>query len=191
MDITPSPTAEDLRYVKRALERDERSPFPFSIALLWAVICGIGFPVNDLAPGRAGLFWSVAAPLGFVLSCWLGFRSSRRAGALDRRAGRRWAGHFGALLLAALAVLAGSAFGGLSGAEAGAAMVLLTGLTYLLAGVHLSPPLAWVGGLLLAGYPLVFALGLTRWRWTAIGIATAAGLLVVSRLRPAGDDGAA
>jgi len=191
MDATHPAAAGDLRYVKRALERDAQSPLPVSIALLWAVICGIGFPINDLAPQRAGLFWSVAAPLGFILSCWLGFRSSRRAGTLDRRNGLRWASHFGSLLLAALAVLAGSTFGGLSGTEAGAAMVLLTGLTYLLAGVHLSRPMAIVGALLLLGYPLVLALGLTRWRWTAIGIATVAGLLAASGLRRAGDDGAA
>lgn len=173
----PQTTLDDLSYVKRALARDQDSPFPVGIAVLWAAITAVGFPINDFAPERAGLFWMVAGPAGFVLSVWLGYRASRAAGESDRREGMRWALHFGSLLLTMLAAGLGTAWGAFDGAQIGLVALLVCGLTFLLAGVHLARPLAWVGVLQLLGLPLVLAL--PQWRWTLVGGCCAAALLAV------------
>jgi len=176
--MNPTQTAaDDLSYVKHALDRGERSPFPPAIAVLWAVISAIGFSLNDLAPERAGLYWGVAAPLGFLLSIWLGHRGSRAAGVMDRREGMRWALHFGSLLLAFFVAGVGVALGAFSGAQMGGIALLLCGLAFLLAGIHLARRLAWVGLVMLAGLPLVLLLD--QWRWTVVGAASALAMLAV------------
>ena len=176
--MSPPQTAlDDLSYVKRALARDENSPFPASIAVLWAAISAVGMPLNDFAPERAGLFWMVAAPVGFLLSIWLGYRGSRAAGESDRREGLRWALHFGVLLLAMLAAALGAAWGAFTGAQMGMIALLVCGVVFLLAGVHLARPLAWVGAVQLAGLPAVLLL--PEWRWTLVGAACAVALLAI------------
>jgi hypothetical protein len=174
---SPQTALDDLSYVKRALARDQGTPFPAAIAVLWAVVCAVGMPLNDLAPQRAGVFWMVAAPAGFLLSIWLGYRGSRAAGESDRREGMRWALHFGALLLAMSAAALGTAGGAFSGAQLGMVALLVCGTTFLLAGVHLARPLGWVGAVQLAGLPLV--LWLPAWRWTVVGAACALALLAI------------
>ena len=177
MNANP-PALDDLSYVKRALDRDRSAPFPASIAVLWAGICGVGFVLNDIAPASTGLYWAIAAPAGFLLSCWLGYHSGRAGGELDRREGRRWALHFGTLLLAVLVAAVAVALGGFTGSQMGAVALLLCGVVFLLAGVHLARQLAWVGVLSLAGVPAVLLLD--RWRWTLVGAFVAAAFLAVA-----------
>lgn len=172
------PTLNDLSYVKRALDRDRSLPFPASIAVLWAGICGVGFVLNDIAPASTGLYWAIASPAGFLLSCWLGYRTSRAGGELDRREGMRWAMHFGTLLLAVFVAAVGVVLGGFSGSQMGAIALLLCGVVFLLAGVHLARALAWVGVLSLAGVPTVLLVD--RWRWTLVGVFVAAAFLAVA-----------
>ncbi|MGH9381498.1 MAG: hypothetical protein ACRD2Z_12900 [Thermoanaerobaculia bacterium] len=172
------PTLNDLRYVRQALDRDRSSPFPPSIAVLWAGICGVGFVLNDVAPTSTGLYWAIASPAGFLLSCWLGYRTSRAGGELDRREGMRWALHFGTLLLAVFIAAVAVALGGFTGSQMGAVALLLCGVVFLLAGVHLARPLAWVGLLNLAGVPAVLLV--ERWRWTLVGAFLAAAFLAVA-----------
>jgi hypothetical protein len=183
-------TLDDLTYVKQALERDHSSPFPASIAVLWAAICGVGFLLADVAPSRTGLFWAVAAPAGFLASCWLGYRHSRAAGELDRREGARWMLHFASLLGAMLAASGGVALGGFAGEQMGTIALLLCGAVFLLAGLHLARPLAWVGALALAGVPAVLLV--ERWRWTIVGACVALAMLAAAaagrrRTRPDGE----
>lgn len=171
-------TLDDLGYVKQALARDRRAPFPASIAVLWAVICGVGFALNDFAPGASGLYWAIASPAGFLLSCWLGYRTGRAGGELDRREGMLWAMHFGALLLAFFVAVIGVALGLFNGSQMGAVALLLCGVVFLIAGVHLARSLAWVGVLNLAGVPILGLVG--RWQWTLIGILLALALLTIA-----------
>lgn len=171
-------TLNDLGYVKQALARDRRPPFPASIAVLWAAICAVGFGLNDFAPSAAGLYWAIASPAGFLLSCWLGYRASRAGGELDRREGIRWALHFGVLLLAFFVAVIGVALGVFAGSQMGAVALLLCGVVFLLAGVHLAPPLAWVGALNLAGVPILLLFD--RWQWTVIGVLVALAFLAIA-----------
>lgn len=178
MHATSQETLQDLSYVRRALERGAASPFPRSIAFLWAAVCAVGFPLNDFAPRGAPIFWALASPLGFLASCWLGYRSSRGAGEMDRREGMRWLYHFGALLLTMAAAGGAVAAGAFSGRQIGLVAVLACALTYLLAGVHLSRPIGWVGLLLLLiGFPVV--LFVRQWEWTIAGAIAAVALVVV------------
>lgn len=179
--MAPDPaTVEDLRYVKRALERDRQAPFPRSIAILWAAICAAGFVLNDVAPQRAGLFWGIASPAGFLLSCWLGYRAARAGGTLDRREGARWALHFATLLAAMAAAAVGVALRAFTGAQMGAVALIVCGVVFLLAGLHLARPLAWVGAFALAALPAVLLL--ERGRWTIAGALLASALLTAGRV---------
>lgn len=172
------PTLNDLSYVKQALDRDRSSPFPASIAVLWAVICAVGFVLNDVAPANAGLYWAIASPAGFLVSCWLGYRAARAQGELDRREGMRWAMHFGTLLVALFVGASGAALGAFTGSQMGAIALLINGVVFLLAGVHLARPLAWVGALMLGGVPTVLLV--ERWQWTLVGAFVVVALLAVA-----------
>ncbi len=178
MTADPSTTLDDLSFVQRALARDRSSPVPPSISVLWAVICAAGFLTNDFAPERAGLFWGIASPAGFLVSGWLGHRSARAGGELDRQEQRRWALHFGTLLVALLVAALGAFLGAFSGAQMGTIALLLCGAIFLLAGLHLARPLAWVGALMLAGVPAVLLV--ERWRWSLVGVFVTAALLVLA-----------
>lgn len=165
---------EDLGYVRAALGRGRRGRSPAGIYFLWAAIVLAGFSLVELAPGIVGLYWLIAGPAGFLASLWLGWRSSRRMGEVDRAAGRRVTLHWLGLLIAgALAVL--PAVGGSGDWYAfGATMVLLSALTYWLAGVHGDRPLLVVGALLFGGYAVVVLL--PEPAWIVIGVLSGAGL---------------
>ncbi len=171
---------EDLGYVRAALGRERRGRSPAGIYFLWAAIVLAGFSLVELAPGIVGLYWLIAGPAGFVASLWLGWRASRRMGEVDRAAGRRVTLHWLGLLIAgALAVL--PVVGGRDGGEGswyafGATMVLLSALTYWLAGVHGDRPLLVVGALLFGGYAVVVLL--PEPAWIVIGVLCGAALAV-------------
>ena len=100
---SPRRVEEDLGYVRDVVSRSERDDTPRAIWYLWAAIGGIGFALIDFRPERVGLFWSVAAPLGFLASVWLGWRHGRALGQESRREGRahmlHWGGMGGTTLL--------------------------------------------------------------------------------------------
>jgi hypothetical protein len=175
----PTPQArqaqEDLQFVRRAVARDSGGAFPLSIAVLWSAIAVIGFALVDFAPERSPLFWLVAGPGGFALSLWLGGRSARHAGEVDRAEAWRWAAHWGGLLaaiaLATLSVVAGD----MNWQGFGATLLLLMAVAYFTAGIHLHRSLLLVAAILAAGYPAV--LFVERYAWTVVGAAVAAALL--------------
>jgi hypothetical protein len=177
---------EDLGYVRAALGRGRRGQSPAGIYFLWAAIVLAGFSLVDLAPRIVGLYWLIAAPVGFLASAWLGWRASRRMGELDRAAGRRqmlhWLGLLIAGALAVLPVVAGHGSGGQgSGGQAswygfGATVVLLSALTYWLAGVHGDRPLLVVGALLFGGYAVVVLL--PEPAWIVLGVLSGTAMAV-------------
>lgn len=178
---------DDLDFVRRAIDRESRGPFPRSVALLWAAVALMGFPLLDFAPERAAPFWSLAGPIGFALSLWLGRRSARAAGVEDRREAARWSAHWVGLLIAIALVVVASIAGRIDGPTTGSTIVLLLAATYYGAGIHLHRGLLPVAALLGAGYlAVLFVDGPV---WTGVGVATAAALvatgLVSSRTRRA------
>ncbi|GMU66611.1 MAG: hypothetical protein AMXMBFR36_28850 [Acidobacteriota bacterium] len=173
---------EDLEFVRRALARESRAPFPRSIALLWAGIALVGFPLLDFAREWAPPFWSLAGPVGFGISLWLGGRSARAAGLEDRTEAARWSAHWLGLVIAIGLVVVAAIAGRLDWETTGSTILLLLATTYYGAGVHLHRGLLPVAALLAAGYLLVLFLDGKVWTW--IGVATAAAL-VASSLVPA------
>lgn len=174
---------EDLEFVRRALVRESRGPFPRTVALFWAVIALIGFPLLDFAPEKAAPFWSLAGPLGFAVSLWLGRRSARVAGLEDREEAKRWSLHWVGLLIAMGLVVVASITGRIDGQTTGSTIVLLLAANYYAAGIHLHRGLLPVAALLGAGYlAVLFVDGPI---WTGVGVATATAL-VATALVPAG-----
>jgi hypothetical protein len=167
---------EDLEFVRGVLTRESRGAFPASIALLWAAIALIGFPLLDFAPERAAPFWSLAGPVGFALSLWLGRRSARAAGLEDREAAQRWSAHWVGLLIAIALVVVASIAGRIDGPTTGSTIVLLLAASYYAAAIHLHRGLLPVAALLGAGYLAVLFVDGPIWTW--VGVATAAALIV-------------
>lgn len=163
----PSSLHEDLRYVRSAVDRSQRSRSPAVIWYLWAAISLVGFALIDLRPQAVGLYWLIAAPIGFVLSIWLARRSHARMGQSDRATARRWFEHWAGFLVVVILLVLAGALGGIDGRTIGLAAVLLTALAYYTAGVHLESKLKWVGLVILLAFPTLLFLG--RWAWSATG----------------------
>ncbi|MGI8618462.1 MAG: hypothetical protein ACR2L6_05160 [Gemmatimonadaceae bacterium] len=182
----PSTTArEDLGYVRDLVERSERNAFPAGIAYLWAAIGLVGFSLIDLAPERVGLYWSIAAPVGFLLSAWLGSRRARTAGQLSARDGRSQMLHWGGLMVAIFLLYPLMAQGALQGEAIAQVILLFVALGYFLAGVHLIPALKWAALAMTIGY--VVTITMDGFAWTTLGVLFAVGLVISARV--AGGEG--
>jgi len=178
----------DLQYVREVLERSKGHRVPVGIYYLWAAICLIGFPLNDFASGHVvGIFWTIAAPVGFVLSGLIGWWFSRTIGQVDFQ--RTWAvvlhwlGTLVAIGLVSILVINGA----LEVWAMGQAILLILALSYFTAGLYQDRPLLWVG--LVLGLSYILAAFVQGYIWTILGIVVA-GSLVASALigvRRAGD----
>lgn len=167
---------QDLDYIASAVRQQEASPGIPAIYFLWAVIVSLGFALSDFAPHLAAGFWLVCGIGGGLLSWWLGERQSRRLGVNDRALGRRYGLHWClggvGFVLCALPAVTGRA-----PIDAAIANFLLVGgLVYGLAGVHLERPLLWSGLVMLAAY-VVLNLFAPPYLWTITGLAIGASLL--------------
>lgn len=178
----------DLDYVRGVVARSEGHPGPRAIWFLWGAISAVGFSLIDLRPEWVPEFWTVAAPAGFVASAWLGWRHGRSIGQESRREGRAWMLHWGATMLACFGVVPLAASGVLDGPGIAMAILLVTALSYFLAGVHLARPLLWVGVLIAAGYLAVVYVEGPMWIVVGlvVGIALFATGVVGHRTRAAG-----
>ena len=166
---------QDLDYVASAVRRQDRCTGVPAIYFLWTGIVLVGFALPDVAPQYAGAFWFVSGIGGGLLSWWLGERDARRMGVNDVALGRRYGLHWTlagvGFLLSALPMIVGRAEAG-TGASS---FLLVAGLVYALAGVHLERPLLWSGLLMLAGYA-VLVLFAPPYTWTITGIVIAVAL---------------
>lgn len=172
--------AEDLRYVRHSIEKAEGDHAPAAIYWLWAVISLVGFSLVDWVPERVGLFWMIAAPLGFLLSLWIGYRSARQVGQLDHVEGKAWASHWLVVMITMFLSLLAALTGVVGWRGFLATIVLLSGLAYLLAGVHLERRMIWVGVVLLLAYPA--ALLLETGVWTGLGVLFAFAMVATAYL---------
>lgn len=166
---------DDLNYVASTVRRQEyRSGVP-AIYFLWAAIVLVGFSLPDFAPPVTGPYWFVTGIVGGLLSGWLGARAGRRSGFNDKAMGRRYGWHwmiggFG-FLLAGLPVILGQ----VDISVGTSSFLLVGGLVYALAGVHLERPLLWSGLLMLAAY-VVMVIFQPPYVWTITGVAIALSL---------------
>lgn len=165
---------QDLDYVAGAVRRHDRSMGVPSIYFLWAVIVALGWALPDFAPQWAAGYWVVCGIGGGFASMMLGARDSRRNGTMDRELGRRHGLHWlvtgVAFLICWMPVFRGAPIESAVGN-----FILVAGLSYALAGVHLERPLLWTGMLMLLAYLLLnlFALPYT---WTVSGLVVGAAL---------------
>jgi hypothetical protein len=183
---------QDLDYVASAVRRQDHCNGVPEIYFLWAAIVAIGFALPDFAPRYAGLFWLVTGVGGGLASWWLGERDARRNGvhdvALGRRHGYHWLiGGIGFVLCALPAIVGRAEIGSVV-----SNFLLVAGLVYALAGVHLERPLLWSGLLMLAAYA-VLVLFSPPYAWTITGIVIAVALVLSGlgalRSRKAGRQG--
>ncbi|MDE0693197.1 MAG: hypothetical protein F4Y01_09045 [Gammaproteobacteria bacterium] len=167
---------DDLAFVRAAAEGS--SVHVPAIYLLWAAICLVGFPLVDVVgPGSSwiGIYWTIAGPLGGILTWRLAVQAGRRAGQADRRTGKRWMGHFLAFFGAGLLGMGLIASGQLSWSGVSSLWILLLALTYFLAGLHLERRLMSIGVVLAAGY--LVTLYLPEYGATTAGVAVATALV--------------
>lgn len=167
---------QDLDFVANAVRRHDRDAGVPAIHFLWAAIVLIGFALPDFAPRMAGAFWFVAGIAGGLLSWWLGARDARRTGFNDGERGKRYGLHW--LVAGVGFVLCGlpMMFGQVEPATGASSFMLVAGLVYALAGVHLVRPLLWIGLLMLAAYAAMI-IAAPPYTWTISGIVIAIGLV--------------
>ena len=166
---------QDLDYIAGAVRRHDKQVGEPAIFFLWAAIVGIGFALPDFAPRFAGPFWFVSGIGGGLLSWWLGGRAERRSGIVDRELGKRYGLHWGiggvGFLLSALPMILGR----MPPEQASGNFLLVAGLLYALAGVHLQRGMAWSGVVMLAAYVVLVVFQLP-YTWTITGIVIALSL---------------
>jgi hypothetical protein len=166
----------DLRFVRGALHASTRSASPSALYFLWALIVLIGFALVDFRTDLVPRYWAVAAPAGFFISAYLGWRHAWRTGQASASDGQRHLLHWAAVLVAVgLAVLLGRN-GAMPWETLHAMILLVLSLGYFTAGLHLDRPLLWVGLLMGAGSIIVTVVPL--YAWTSVGIVLAVSLAI-------------
>ena len=163
----------DLTFVRGVVDRSA-PPGPALIYWFWALACAVGFALPDFAPDRVGTYWMVVGPGGWGLSMFLGYRHARRVGQLDAREGIRHLGHWGVMLLTVGLAVVLVKRGYLSPEGIGPMAILIVGLTYALAGLHLDRLLLLPGLLFFGGFGVLMFVD--RFSWTIVGALVATGL---------------
>lgn len=170
---------DDLGFIRRTV--DAATPHsPVSIYFLWAAICLAGFVLMDLQARHVGWYWMIAGPVGGLISVFLGWRGARKSGAMDRAEGLRHAQHWASMMVAIFLVVLLAGRGVIAWRALGPIILVILALTYFQAGIHLDPPLRWVGLLMVGGFFLV--LSTAPYAWTIVGAAISLTLVLVGIL---------
>lgn len=168
---------DDLDYVANAVRREDRDDGVPLLYFMWAALIAVGWALPDFAPTWAGPYWVIVGPAGGIASWWIGSRTAEKVGINDAALGRRHMFHW---LLAALAfflVFLPALFGRASSASTAVNVLLVAGLAYSLAGIHLERPLLWSGLLVFVGYVALTLFDLP-YMWTTTGLIVAASLIL-------------
>ena len=173
---------EDLDYVASAVRREDLDDGIPVIYYLWAVLVAIGWALPDFAPRWTGWYWIIAGPAGGLLSWWIGSRQGASVGINDTALGRRYAYHWSLTLFALLLVFLPAISGKISAETSAINVLLVIGLAYTLAGVHLERPLLWCGLLVFGGYVALSTIELP-YLWTITGLVVAASLILAGVTR--------
>jgi hypothetical protein len=173
----------DLIFVRAAVARRDATPLRFTTPYyFWAVYVLIGYALLDHNPVWANWFFSLAWIPVVVASGIAEHFWKARQGETDREADRNITRHFfygGVLAVAAVIGLA-CCNPSFRGPVTGQVMVILFGIIYFLAGVHLDPSFLWLGPVLIAGG---VAVGFVPHHgWTALGVVIAGGLCAAAMI---------
>jgi hypothetical protein len=181
--------ADDLRFVRGAVETHRQRRYSPLVAIIWAAYTLIGYTLIDLAPAASGIFFLVGGVGGGVATAAIYRRADLRNGMIDRAQGRQqflaWFGAF--CLIVAASVALQVIYPSLRGTPGGQIIVVMVGLMYYLTGAYGPPALRYM----LWGGPVVMAGGicvglLHHYGWTALGVLIAA-IILLPALRPAPD----
>lgn len=171
--------ARDLEFVRGALEAHGESggrETPVSVGIMWAAIILLGCLGNDFIPQWAWLFWVTAAPVGSMLSGVLSGRRAAQMGEMHARIGMLNGMHWSCLFWAPIPIILLAVMGKIDGQTCGTLMLLVSGVVWYLAGVHLDR--RWT----LPGIAMVAAAAILVWvhkyPWTIAGVIGAGSVLV-------------
>jgi hypothetical protein len=177
----PYQMADDLRFIRKVVERGGGSKTPKVIPYYWAAYVVAGYTLIDFAPHWANWVFAIGGiggTLGSVLLCIL---LAKPGGYADPERQRRMTLHwFGGMLLVLAAMLGlAKVMPRLRGTNIAELAVVFVGVMYYLSGVHGSATtryFMWAGPLIMAG-----AVGvgfLPEYRWTAIGVLIAVCIIL-------------
>ena len=148
-----SDKSSDLEYVSNALRKAEGQSFGYPlIYCLWGVIIFVGYAVEEYFIQYTSLYWSIAAPVGWLLSAWIGARGDINRGQADKTLGMQYMWHF--MLMMAFVFAAG--FTGEYDS-----ILLLIGMGYAMAGLYLDRLMHIIAATTLVAYFCIYA-GLIR-----------------------------
>lgn len=165
----------DLDYISNVVRANTSPGGIPALYFLWAVLIAVGFSLPDFAPRFAGIYWLVAGTGGGLFSWWLGACQGRRQGINNRELGRRYGLHWLVSGCAFLLCFLPLVLGRVAPEQGGANFLLVTGIVYALAGVHLERPLLWCGLLMLAAFGAMVLIA-PPFTWTLTGIAVGIAL---------------
>lgn len=174
---------DDLSFVRQAVARREGAPLAFTPAYyIWAVYILLGYCLLDVNVHWANWFFLLAwvpmgAACGIARHFWV-----RRHGERNSDAGRKVRLHFAVGGLLAIGAVIGLACCAPSfrGPVTGQVVVILFGMIYFLAGVHLDRSFLWLGPILIVGGITV---GLVpHYGYSALGVVIAGGLCAAAML---------
>jgi hypothetical protein len=178
-----SQLGEDFRFVRQSVaRRDATRRGPNAVYWIWAVYVLVGYTLIDFAPTMSGWFFMAGGIAGGALSAWVGSRQAQRLGEVDRRHRRAIGWHFGGgvVLCMIFSFALAAVIPELRNNRAGQVMVVMIGLVYFLAGLHIDPNFLWIGPILMVGGVLV---GLVpHYGWTCLGVIIAVSLVVPTLL---------
>lgn len=176
---------EDLQYVRHVVSERERQRPPGTTAIywVWAAYTLVGYTLIDVAPHASGLFFLIGGIVAGMISGVIGYRAQSRSGEWDPQGRWRAGMHWGAgvlLCIAATFALAAVIPPLREKTYSGQLVVVMIGIVYFLAGVHMDRFFLWLGPVLIAGGVVV---GLVpHFGWTALGVVIAAGLTLPTLL---------
>ena len=178
---------EDVSFVRQAIHRRSGTPPGRQVSyLIWAVYVLIGFALIDHNPHLANGFFAIGFPFAAALSWWLGRKAAAKFGEIDLERSRRAQFHFygGVIFAVVTANALAAVIPALHGPEEGQVLIVLLGMVYFLAGVHIDAHFLWLGPLLMVAALMVGRVSV--YPGTCLGVVFAFGLSVpylVSLLR--------
>lgn len=128
--------SKNLQYITEILQLSEGPNNAPTIYFLWGCIVFFGYVIAEYHLESITGYWLIAAPIGFLASIWLGIRHSKKVGQRNNAQGNLYIKHFAIMLLFIfLAIFTHNI----------ESILLLIGIGYCLAGIHLDKFMLWVG----------------------------------------------
>ena len=177
--VDVSQIQDDLRFVRQTIDKRQVQPLVGAPYYVWAVYVFVGFLLADFKPSYSNSFFLIAFIPALILSGLVVRRVKAHMGELDATFHRRLMWHY--LGGCTLAVIATAALANLNpefnkGLASAQISLVLIGMVYFLAGIHIDRTLAFVGPLMMAGG--IFLGHIPHYPFTVMGVIVGGGLCV-------------